>query len=156
MSFAYTPMTEEQAEKARQFPLLEPGIYEFRVIEASSGRSSSGNSMITLKLAIRDAEGITFNILDYLVATEKMAWKTRHFANSVGLDKEYENGSFNETLCQGKQGKAQVIHQAGKARPNGGYYHDKSAIEDYVMNDLGQSKSQLDEFQDDVLTDIPF
>ena len=136
--FSYTPMTEDQCEKERQFPLLEPGVYDFKVIEAKAQNSSSGNPMIALELRIITKEGVEFNVFDYLVATAKMMWKTKHFCDTVGLANEYMDGSFTEKYCLGRNGKAMVVYQEGKKKPDGnGYYKDKNAIEDYVMSDKG-------------------
>ena len=79
MTFTYEPITAEQVEKERQYPLLDPGIYNFQVIESTFKTSSTGNPMIVLKLMIWDKNGKEFIVFDYLVGTNGMAWKTRHF-----------------------------------------------------------------------------
>ncbi len=156
MSFSYEPMTEEQCEKERQFPLLEPGIYNFTVNKAEYKRSHKGTPMIELNLTIWDEHGKEYHVFDYLIATPKMEWKTRHFCDSIGLTKEYDDKKFNEHLCVNRSGKAEVIFQKGKAKDGGGFYKDKNAIEDYVMTDQGaqkQTTANVDDFKDD---SIPF
>lgn len=140
MGFRYTPKTEEECQKALQYPMLEPGIYDFQVISAEYKTSSKGNPMIALKLCVWNEDGKQFHIFDYLVATEKMEWKTKHFCDSVGLSKEYESGAFNEDLCANRCGKASIIYQAGQKKPDGSYYADKNAVEDYVVTDKGSLK----------------
>lgn len=149
-------MTEEQCEKERQYPMLEPGIYNFTVSKAESKRSKSGNPMIELTLKVFDNNGKEFNVFDYLIAMPSMNWKIRHFCDSVGLTKEYESGKFDEYLAVGRSGKVDIVFQKGKAKDGGGFYKDKNAVEDYVMTDQGAQKynaAPVDDFKDD---SIPF
>lgn len=172
MSFSYNPMSKDEAEKSRQFPLLEPGIYNFQVLKAEyrlsnpkfdkKGEPLPRNPMIELILLIWDNNGKEFNVYDYLINSEKMEWKTRHFCDSVGLEKEYEAKQFNEHLCEGRSGKASIIIQAGQKKPNSSeFYKDKNSVEDYLLlsENLETNKSPSAEdsgkpFDDDI--DIPF
>lgn len=169
MSFYYEPMTEEQAEKERQFPMLDPGIYDFEVINSEFKMSNTGpyhdpskpsNPMISLQLMIWDNNGKEFIIFDNLMGTAKMAWKTIHFCDSVGLKKEYDSGKLHENMCLGKRGKAIVTIQSNQKKKGGGYFKDKNSIEDYVMTDKGALKTDLSgkspEPKDDFSDDIPF
>ncbi|HLX54436.1 MAG TPA: hypothetical protein VKR58_10865 [Aquella sp.] len=133
-NFKYEPFTEEKAEKSR-YTLMDAGQYFFEVKFVEAQVSSKGNPMLKLTLAVWDNEGISHNIIDYLVSTPTMAWKIRHFCEAVGLIKEYENGTFNENMCAGVTGKAQIAYQAGKQKPEGGYYSDKNVVEDYLKNE---------------------
>lgn len=157
MSFPYNPMTEEQCDKERQFPLLEPGIYNFTVTKAEQKRSKSGNPMIELTLHVWDNTGKEFNVFDYLIATPNMMWKIKHFCDSVGLSQEYADGKFNEHMAVGRSGKADFIFQKGKAKEGGGFYKDKNAVEDYVMTDKGAQKYNPSETDSKEFDDsIPF
>jgi hypothetical protein len=133
-SFTYQPLSAEEAERARQYPLLQDGIYTFSVVKATLKQSSKGNSMIELQEVYWNDEGKEFIVFDFLIGIKSMEWKTRHFCEAVGLEKEYISGKFNENLCLGKQGKASIILQKGKANANGGFYKDKNVVEDYIAS----------------------
>lgn len=133
--FSYNPISAQQAEAARKFPMLEPGEYDFQVKKACYRLSKSNNPMIELTVSVWDKQGKEFTIFDYLISTEKMGWKTRHFCEAVGLEKEYEDRSFNELLCQDKCGKVLITIQKGKPKPDGGLYPDKNVIDDYLKEE---------------------
>ena len=84
MGFTYPKMTEEEAQKAREFKLLPDGIYDFEVIQASAKTSHSGNPMIEMKIKIRH-NGEDYNVFDNLIGTANMTWKTLHFCAATGL-----------------------------------------------------------------------
>lgn len=164
MSFAYEVYKDEELNDGRGFSLLEPGIYNFQVLDAINKPSqSSGNPMITLKLNVWDDNGKEYKITDYLVSQKNCAWKIKHFCESVGLIKEYEDHKFDENLCLDKCGKASIVYQIGKeipydklnGKPIGTRYPDKNAVEDYVVTDKGanMAKSANDSFRD---CDVPF
>lgn len=136
MSFSYQPLTEQEAMKERNsFLLLDDGIYEFTVAKATAKESKSGNPMIELALTVWDNLGKEHFVYDYLVGTNNMVWKVRHFCDSIGLTKEFEDGKFNEILAQGKSGKAQIGFQKGKQKEDGTTYRDKNIVEDYISKD---------------------
>jgi hypothetical protein len=56
MSFTYDVLaSEDEVQKAREFPLLDPGIYNFAVIESKFKYSQAGNPMIQLTLRVLHA-----------------------------------------------------------------------------------------------------
>lgn len=137
MSFVYTPIaSEEEAQKAREFPLLPDGIYDFIVTENKLTHSKNGNPMIQLKLKISH-DGQEFNVFDNLIAVNNMMWKTKHFCETVGLEKEYLAAKFNERMCAGKRGTCAI--KTLPARPKndgtGGFYKAKNEVEDYLTAD---------------------
>lgn len=148
MTFTYQPISEAEAEKARGYSLLDHGMYEFHVMKAEGRPSKTNNPMIELVLNVLDKEGKEHVIFDYLVATEKMNWKIRHFCRAVGLEKEYDEGKFNELLCAGRGGHAMISKQAGKQKPDGSFYKDKNVVDDYVVP-LVDDKKFVD-------SDVPF
>lgn len=141
--FDYEPMTDEECEKERQYQMVEPGIYDFQVIFAESRISKSGNSMIELKLKIYNNNGIEYIIIDYLLGTRNMGWKTKHFCDSVGLSEEYNKKEFNEILCLNKCGKANIIIKKGNQKEDGTFYKDKNEIKDYISSNKNVKTSQL-------------
>lgn len=157
MSFSYNPMTEEEAEKERQFPMLEPGTYNFEVMKSEFKMSNTGqyrnpnkpsNPMIKLQLLVWGSDGKEYTVFDFLVGSKNMEWKTRHFCRAVGLLKEYEAKTFNESICEGKSGKVSIIQQKGQPKEGGGFYQDKNAVEDYISDE--STKTTKPDFDDDV------
>jgi uncharacterized protein DUF669 len=159
MSFSYPLLSAEECEKERQFALLDPGIYNFQVMEANYKTSKTGNPMIELKLKVWDNAGKEFTVMDYLVGTKNMTWKTLHFCDAVSLANEYKSGTFNELFCIARSGKASVTIQPGNKKDDGTYYKDRNQIEDYVMTDQGAHKVQLNHKQNNEKPfddDVPF
>lgn len=107
--------------------LRDPGEYDFAVVDATEERSKSGNEMVKLKLQLEDKEGRNFTIFDYLVSTENMAYKLRHFARSVGLMEKYEAGDMAAEYMTGRVGKCKVGVKAATSE-----YPAKNVISDYL------------------------
>jgi hypothetical protein len=134
MSFTYDVLaSEDEVQKAREFPLLDPGIYNFAVIESKFKYSQAGNPMIQLTLRVLH-DGQEFNIYDNLIGTKNMAWKTKHFCDVTGLSEQYLSGQFNESMCANKRGTALVgyVGATPKNDGSGGSYKPKNTIEDYT------------------------
>lgn len=160
MTFSYPVLSEEEAQKER-FTLLENGVYNFTVTRAVGKMSKpkpgkEPNPMIELQITVWDKHGREHYLYDYLVGSRNMAWKTRHFCESVGLVKEYESQEFNEYKAVNRSGKALIGFQEGKQKPEGGFYKDKNVIEDYVLEDAPKkidTSPIKDKFED---SEIPF
>ena len=150
--FTFEPMTEDEIKALN---LIDPGVYDFEVIKAEQRTSKSGNPMIELVLKVRDMNDRERQITDYLVNMKSMMFKIKHFADSVGLQDKYAQGTFSERDCVGRSGKVEITIQKGQPNPNGGMYADKSAVKDYIMTDKGAVKydASTGEMKDD---DIPF
>jgi hypothetical protein len=131
--FDYDVMTEDEAQKAREFTLLPDGTYNFEVIESKLKYSNSGNAMIALTLKIIHEEK-DHNVFDYLVGTKNMAWKTKHFCEATGLESQYVAKQFNEHLAAGRRGKCMVSNTPAKPKNDGTneMYKAKNTIEDYI------------------------
>ena len=84
-----TPISAKEAD-AQGSSILPPGDYDFKVYEASDDVSSSGNEQIKLTLHVFNPAGAHRTVFDYLVNTQKAAWKLRHFAEATGLASQYE------------------------------------------------------------------
>jgi hypothetical protein len=130
MLFEFPVMTEEELTRIN---LLDPGMYDFHVIDAVFKSSSAGNQMVRLFIGVWDINGHEHTILDYLVRTEKMLYKTKHFCESVGLD--YGSGKFDTDECLGKCGKVEIIIVDTKPDGKGGHYPAKNAVKDYIKLD---------------------
>jgi hypothetical protein len=156
MTWDYEPVTEEQIEAERSYPLLEDGVYNFQVLVAKEKLSSTGNAMIALELLVWNHDGKEFKVFDNLMAMKNMQWKAKHFCDTTGLAKEYAAKEFNADMALGKTGKVSIITQVGKPKGDGTNYKDKNAVEDYVLTDKGATRSDAaqpapkDEFSDDI------
>lgn len=144
----FEPKTEQEVQEAN---LLEPGVYDFEVMEAEEGTSKAGNDMVTLKLRLESPDGRSVTALDWLVATDGMAYKTRHFAETTGQLSDYERGELLAHKMVGRTGSAKV----GIA-PAKGEYRAKNSINDYVGvagSNSAPSKTSGPELVDD---EVPF
>jgi len=141
--FSFRPITEtdQQLEQMR-FKLLEPDTYDFVVEKATSEVSKSGNQMIKLVLKIWDKEGREVTIFDYLVDIDYMRYKIKHFCEAVGLSDKLAAGSFNESDCEGKGGKAVIVIQKSKK------YGDRNSVSDYLVSTVAKNDEPF--FDDDL------
>ena len=88
--------------------MLEVGNAHFLVREADETFSKSGNPMVKLTLHVTDKkknEGIVF---DYLVGTENMAFKIKHFWESLGNPDQYATGDSPVDLMIAKTGTCRL------------------------------------------------
>lgn len=139
MSFAYKPMTEQDAMKAR-YQLLDDGEYDAVVFDILPRMSSSNNWMWEIYLNVYDKNGNVTKIRDYLVFSEKMMWKVIHCADSAGLSQEYMDGKFMPELLKNASIRVAIKTQAGSEIPveklqgkaPGSKYPDKNVVNDYV------------------------
>lgn len=146
LSFDYTPRAEEEIQKMRnqekKFELLVKGLYPLEVVNQKLGVSKSGNTVIYLQLK-HESNGKKYMVFDNLVATENMLWKTKHFCDSGGLQKEYEAKLFNNVLCDGRVVWAQVdIQEAGNDK-NGKWWDAKNIVTDYVIAPSSNNVAQM-------------
>src|ERR1700739_2856565 len=119
------PKTETEVAAAG---LFAKGKYPFEVLEAAEGQSKAGNDMIEMKVAIYDGDKKR-NVFDYLVSMDSMAYKIRHFADAVGMLKDYEAGNLDADKLIGCSGECLVDIDPEK---NG--YPAKNVIKDYVKS----------------------
>jgi len=109
--------------------LLIPGIYDFIVLDATNEVSKKGNEMIKLILRIKNDDK-TYNIFDYLVATEAAAFKIKQFAQCVGLENELTKGKISNTDCFEKTGTAEITIKSDET----GQYPDKNVVKRYIFS----------------------
>lgn len=147
----FTPINESAAHtQANAFRLWPRGLYDFEVLEALDRCSQSGNDMIELHLKVTNAEGKARVIYDYLVNTEGMAYKIRHFASATKQLETYDKGELTANDCLHMSGQLQLGIQKGKDG-----WPDKNVVNDYVPVVPGAPliKSKAPEEMDD---EIPF
>lgn len=142
----YPALTDQQIEGMRA--KLQPGIYEFQVVSAEEKVSqTSGNEMIKLTLKVWDKEGRQFTVFDYLVATEKMAFKTKHFCESIGAPELY-CGETDAALFTDRCGHVKTALEKEEYK---GRMQEKVRVVDYVT--VAKSENKPADFVD---SDIPF
>lgn len=121
-----TPKTDEELASMN---LLPDGIYDFEIIESQDDTSNSGNEMIHCKLKVFKSDGSSYILVDdYLVNTDRMQWKIKHFCESVGLEAEYQAGELTGELCFGRSGKVKIATQPAKDG-----YPPKNTAKDYEV-----------------------
>lgn len=148
-----TPRSEEELNAMN---LIDPGIYNFEIIEAKEGLSKKGHEMITLKLCVYDSNGREHIVFDYLL--DAMPHKMRHFADAMEIIDAYSFGNISASDCEGKSGKCEIIIQKGQMKPDGsGFYADKNSVKDYVKSGVTANPKGRQPVTDDFLDDqIPF
>lgn len=118
------PKTDAEIETMN---LREAGEYDFEVLDAEEKQSKQGNEMVELKVKLEGADGRSFTLFDYLVSTDGMAYKVKHFAKAVGLLSEYEKGDMAAEYMLGRTGRCKLAVQPAK-----GGYPAKNVIADYI------------------------
>jgi hypothetical protein len=125
MTFNFTPKTDDELN---QMKLLSEGTYSFIIKKAVEKRSKSGNEMIEVVLEVFADDGGSRFVSDYLVSTDKMAWKISHFCKSINLISQYETGRLDVISLVGRQGKASVTIEKNDDYP------PRNKIKDYVQD----------------------
>jgi hypothetical protein len=156
MSFSFLPRSDDEIHAIQNRALLSDGIYPFIVKAIESQVSKSNNSMLKLKIGVIDAKGEERNIIDYLLGTDQMIYKLKHFCESIGMEDKYAKGNFEPQDCINRSGKVKIGVQKGAPKPDGdGFYPDKNSVKDYVKGDVEPKKAEKaekakDDFNDDI------
>lgn len=125
-----TPITSEQADEQSVGDPWPPGEYDFTVSEAVEGTSqASGNEQIKLTLHVFNRQGQQRTVFDYLSSAPKSQWKIRHFAETVGMVRQYETGEMPVHEMLGRPGRCKL-----RVKPADGQYSAQNAVNDYVKN----------------------
>jgi len=109
---------------------VDPGEYEFIVHEAEEQLSKAGNEMIKLTLRIQPQNTTVF---DYLVFSEKNAWKIDSFLASLGGEiAEGKEIDVQPAMLKGRSGRAQFTteeYEGRKSNKVGAYLQAGDAAE---------------------------
>ena len=152
--FSFQPKTDDEIAAIQNQGLLEEGIYPFIVRNVEQVVSHAGNPMLKISLGILESKGSTRNITDYLLATDRMIFKLKHFCDAIGFEGEYAKGSFDPSLCLNRTGSARIGVQKGNQNEDGsGYYPDKNTIKDYIKCEKPLEKVAIDL---DLNDNVPF
>ena len=116
----FAPKTQEELDFEN---LLPKGEYDFEVAKAEDAVSKkTGAEMIKVNLKVFHDNGFQF-VTDYLM--EKMAYKLRHFFETIGQIEAYNAGSVVAADLVGACGKVQIdIEPAGE-------FPAKNVVKDY-------------------------
>lgn len=127
----FTPKSNEEIEKAQaaRGP-FRPGVYDFEVIDAVEKTSQGGNDMIEIDIKVYGDGGDFKKVRDWLL--EKIEYRLRHFAETVGLVSEYEAGELHAFDMIGKSGKVKLGIEKGT-----GSYPDRNKVTDYAPDENG-------------------
>lgn len=139
-AFSFIPRTDAEIQDIKNRKLLSEGIYPFIVREVSPEVSKSNNPMLKVRLGIIDNQGNERSIIDYLLATDEMIFKLKHFCESIGFEEEYSKGSFDPLKAIGRSGSAKIGIQKGNIRNDGTLFDDKNSVRDYVKTEFVQKK----------------
>lgn len=124
-----SPISETVANtQANAFRVWPRGAYDFEVLTAIDKRSKSGNEMVELELRVHDRDGKTRKLRDWLVESEGVAYKVRHFAAATGMLAQYEKGELKTDQMPGKTGRCKL----GIEKGNDKYPDDRNKIDDYI------------------------
>lgn len=122
----HKPQTEEEIAKSG---LMEPGVYDFKIIEAIDKPSKSGNDMFKLKLHVYDSTGEERIIFDWVLPDFPKKYK--HLHDACGLLDLYLSGETTESDLVGKTGK--LLLGIGKPyTDNNGIERTNNSVVDYV------------------------
>lgn len=129
----FQPKSEAEIAAAGLLPV---GEYPFEIVSALDKVSKNGgNEMVELTVKVYDLEGVGHQIFDYLVDTDKAAYKTRHFAEATGLMPNYETGNLPADVMVGRSGYCKLVIRKDKT----GEYPDKNQIADYIKPKTGST-----------------
>ena len=104
--------------------VLPAGIYDAVVKKATNDVSKGGNEMIKLMLEVYTPTGIAATVWDYLVFTDSVLYKVKHFCESAGIDFDKGELEGEECVDQNVRVKLVIDEQEG--------YAPKNAVKDYM------------------------
>ena len=120
----FQSLTDQQI---KELNLVEPGTYKFQVLRCDQKTSRNGQEYFNLK--IRLYLGLKETIIyDMLFFEGKMMFKTKHFCDAVGLEKQYLAGKLMPYECEGKEGSLQMIQNVNKQSGE-----LESRVKDYIV-----------------------
>jgi hypothetical protein len=105
--------------------VIPAGTYDAVVTKATDDVSKNGNDMIKLKLTVyTPMPGITVDVWDYLVFSDAVLYKVKHFCESAGID--FAKGVLEGGECVEKNVRVKLAIDSQEGYP------DKNVVKDYV------------------------
>lgn len=98
-------------EELTERVILAEGLADFVVKEVSPGLSKTSSlPMLTLTLIVTDKNGVKTKMMEYLLQTQKSAWKVKSFLDAIGMSHLYTPTFFdNFRLLANCFGKCELI-----------------------------------------------
>lgn len=132
------PITPEQAmQAATTFEPLRPGDYDFSIYQAEDTQSAKGDDMLKITLHILLGEGKHRTVYDYILGTDNWAWKARHFAESIDMVSQYEQGELDPDFLEGRVGRLKL-----KIKPANGQFGAGNQVFDYIPRETQSHTGQ--------------
>lgn len=146
MAFKWTVYKENEVEQINSMFVV--GECEFQIVFAEEKVSKAGNEMIKVVLDVWDSNGKKIKLYDYIVDIPTMAWKVKHFCESIAVD--YEKGSFSAESIVMKGGKC-VTHYR-KEKMDDGSEREFVRVKDYIKNEKKDEPhtNEQKSFDDDI------
>jgi len=145
----FVPKTDQELNS---LSLIQPGIYNFEILEALDTISRAGNEMIKLKLKVWTHDGSERIIFDYILPN--FPFKLKCFAQTCGLLDKYELGNIEANDCLSKLGKLEIEIEKGKSiiKDNGEHinYPDRNTVKNYMIKKELSTKEIVHELDDDL------
>lgn len=136
----YTPYTEAQIQSMN---VMDEGVYPFQVLEVHTNDKMgqpmvdrNGNEMAKLKLMVWDNQNRERIIFTFISGDGNFAYKLRHFAKTVGMLDDYEQGIFNINRTIGRNGTADIVIKKGTLKNDGSgeMWADRNDVKDFVCD----------------------
>jgi hypothetical protein len=166
----YTPYTEAQIQSMN---VMDEGIYSFQVLEVivtdKHGRAlqdKNGIDMAKIKLLVWDNDNRERFVYTFISGDGNFAYKLRHYAQTLGMVMEYEDGHFDILRTVGKNGKASIMIKKGTMKNDGSgeMWADRNDVKDFIVDTIPRAPlhdappeqqaapqvSQTEELDDDV------
>jgi len=142
----YTPYSETEIKSMN---VIDAGTYPFQVADVETTKNGhpmsdrNGNEMCKLKLTIWDSENRERIVYTYITGDDNFAYKLRHFAKTIGMIKEYDNGTLNMRETVGRQGTAEIVIKKGTLKTDGSgeMWADRNDVKDFTGEPQAQSNS---------------
>lgn len=147
--FRFTPKTDEEIAALMSPGLLDAGEYPFTIKDIISRDSAKGNPMLEVTLAVMDKDGSTRMVKDYLLQSDKMLFKLKHFCDGIGLGEKFAKGELNPADCLKRSGMVKLGTDKGKLKPDGeGMWPDKNIVKDYLKSKKVVNMKESEFFND--------
>ncbi|OGT30443.1 MAG: hypothetical protein A3E87_01785 [Gammaproteobacteria bacterium RIFCSPHIGHO2_12_FULL_35_23] len=142
------PVRDQEHKKT----LLPAGIYDFEVIsvydknpEGNPLRSQKGDPKVSLLLKLWDETGREVTMYDYLINSDNMYWKSKHFIEAAKLEavvtlSEDNCYHFDPMAFKGACGKVEIGLQIAKPKNNSTSekWADRNIVIDYIKSEANE------------------
>lgn len=156
----YTRYSEQEL---KEMALIPDGVYQFQTMEVHESnkygqplRDKNGYDMAKLKLKIWDKNGRERFVFTNLFGDGGMAFRTRHYADSVGQIDKYDADQFIVRETIGCTGYVQIITRKGgiKDQLTGEKWEDSNDAKDFIK--LADQDAYKGTFKETKKDEVPF